>query len=346
MPVRDEASYIQRSLESVFAQDYPLECMEIVIIDGLSTDGTREIITKLAIQNPEFHITILDNPGLTVPIGLNSAIPQTKGQIIVRVDGHCEIASDYIRRCVEHIQEVDVDGVGGSINTSGETWIARVIAVAISSPFGVGGSAFRTIRDKTMLTDTVPFPAYTRSIIKRAGLYDEELVRNQDDEYNYRVRELGGKILLAADIHSKYYSRSTLLSLWRQFYQYGFWKVRVLQKHPLQMRARQFVPPVFSALLITSAILAFFTPIGCFMLILVPGTYLLANLGASFWTAIHESWRYLHLLPLVYFIIHFSYGLGFLVGLVRFANRWGDKQGKVPTWDQVRARFVDNINLV
>ncbi len=132
----------------------------------------------------------------------------------MRVDGHCEITPTYVERCVAHLSKDKVDGVGGSVETIGKTHVAQVIARAMSSTFGVGNSAFRTRQGQTLYVDTIPFPAYRRSVIKLAGNYDEELVRNQDDEYNYRLRELGAKLLLAADVKSKYYSRSSLRSLW------------------------------------------------------------------------------------------------------------------------------------
>ena len=163
----------------------------------------------------------------------------------MRVDGHCEIASDYVRRCVEHLRRGEADGVGGSIETIGATPPSRAIALAMSSRFGVGNSAFRTERAATHLVDTVPFPAYTREMMRRAGPFDEELVRNQDDEFNFRIRELGGRILMAADVRSRYESRGSLRSLARQYFQYGYWKVRVMQKHPRQMSARHFVPAAF-----------------------------------------------------------------------------------------------------
>ena len=172
-----------------------------------------------------------------------------------------------------------------------------------------------------MLADTAPFPAYTRAIIERAGPFDEEMVRNQDDEYNYRLRKLGARILLAADVKSRYYSRGNFRKLTRQYFQYGCWKVRVLQKHPRQMAPRQFIPPLFVASLICSAI-ALFTSIGPAPTVAICCLYLLANLCASALTAGGAGWRLLPLLPIAYVSLHASYGLGFLFGLIRFAGRW------------------------
>lgn len=322
MPVRNEAGYIERSLGSVLAQDYPPEQMEIIVADGMSTDQTRALIAGFQTRFP--RLKVIDNPGKIAPTGLNRAIAQASGDIIVRVDGHCEIAPDYLRRCVHYLQSGAADGVGGPIETIGETLSARVIATAMSSAFGVGGSAFRTIKDQTMLTDTVAFPAYTRTIIERAGPYDEELVRNQDDEYNYRLRKLGAKILLAADVQSRYYSRSTFRKVFKQYYQYGYWKVRVLQKHPRQMSLRQFVPPAFVAALLVGVLATIFLPLGAWLLAGILGCYLLANLLASARSASKSDafGSHLLLLPIVYTALHISYGLGFLVGLIKFAPRW------------------------
>jgi succinoglycan biosynthesis protein ExoA len=251
LPVLNEAAYIGRALAAVLGQDYPKERLEILVVDGMSTDGTRTIVEELGHSHPEARLRLIDNPGRIVPAGMNIGLGQASGDIVVRVDGHCEIAPDYVRRCVEHIAKDGVDGVGGSVDTVGETRTAEAIAVAMSSRFGVGDSAFRTEPGKTGPADTIPFPAYTRSVIRMAGGYDEELVRCQDDEYNYRLRGFGAKIMLAADIQSTYRSRASLRSLWKQYFQYGFWKVRVLQKHPKQMRPRQFVPPLFVLCLIT-----------------------------------------------------------------------------------------------
>jgi len=323
MPVRNEGKFITECLDAVMGQDYPPDRLEVFIVDGMSTDSTPGIVRSY--QGRQIPLRLLENPGKIVPKGMNVALAETKGEIIVRVDGHCKIAPDYVSRCVDHIRMDHVDGVGGPVRTMGGTGTARVIALAMSSPFGVGGSAFRTVTDRTMLADTVPFPAYTRSIIDRAGPYDEELVRNQDDEYNYRLRKLGAKILLAADIRSEYYSRSSIGSLWRQYFQYGYWKVRVLQKHPRQMKMRQFVPAAFVASLAVALVAAPWSVPGMGVLILVGGSYFAANLCAAFLTARRGSMADLPLLSVAFAALHTSYGLGFLVGLVEFRGRWRNR---------------------
>ena len=341
LPVRNEARFIKRSLEAVFAQDYPADRMEVIVADGMSTDGTRETVKSF--QARRSQLSLIDNPGQIVPTGLNAAIAHARGEIIVRVDGHCEIESDYVRRSVEHLRSGDVDGVGGPLETIGETPLAAVIAEAMSSRFGVGGSAFRTSKNKTMLTDTVAFPAYTRAVIDRAGPFDEELVRNQDDEYNYRLRKIGAKILLAADVRSRYYSRSSLRSLWRQYFQYGYYKVRVMQKHPRQMQPRQFAPPLFVAVLMISLLAAPFSYACALGLAAAAGSYALANIGASVLTARGKGLRVLSLLPVTFVALHFSYGFGFLLGLARFWNRWGDHGGKVSNNSTLPAQGAEQI---
>lgn len=292
----------------------------------MSTDGTREIIKTLLEKDSRIHL--FDNPARIVPTGLNHAICRAKGEIIIRVDGHCLIDPEYVQNCVDRLLKDEIDGVGGSINTIGVESISETIAVAMSSVFGVGNSTFRTIQGKSMLVDSVPFPAYTRQIIEKVGLYDEELVRDQDDEYNYRIRAAGGKLLLAEGIRSKYYSRGSLDKLWRQYFQYGFYKVRVLQKHPAQMSLRQFVPPIFTTALIVSILLGIFFFWG-WAALAVAGSYLLSNLAASALTANRKGWKHFLLLPVCFAILHISYGTGFLHGLVKYWNRWGDKRGKV-----------------
>jgi succinoglycan biosynthesis protein ExoA len=173
-----------------------------------------------------------------------------------------------------------------------------------------------------MFVDTVAFPAYRKETIQKAGLFDEELVRNQDDEYNYRLRSLGGKILMSTAIRSRYYSRSSYKSLFKQYYQYGYWKVRVMQKHPHQMSLRQFIPPVFVASLVFLSILAPFFGLARYLLAVEVGLYLITNLTASILAIKKNPVGYIPGLMLAFLMLHLSYGLGFIAGLFKFANRW------------------------
>ena len=315
MPVKDEERYIERSLGAVLAQDYPADLMEVLVADGRSTDRTRELVERLGRGR---DVRLIDNPRGIVAPGLNAAVVEARGEIVVRVDGHCEIRPDHVRKAVEHLtaRSGEIAGVGGPVETVGETPLAQAIAVAMSSRFGVGGSAFRTGVDEPVFADTVPFPAYPRHVLEEAGPFDEELVRNQDDEYNYRLRRAGKKLLLAPDLRSRYYSRADLRSLWRQHFQYGYWKVRVMRKHPRQMRARQFAPPLLVAALVLGAAASPWSRWGLFWLAGVGGLYLIACVLASVLAARSVPMRYLPLLPLIFAVLHLGYGSGFVVGLV------------------------------
>ncbi len=321
MPIRNEAISIEHSLGAVLAQDYFANGMEILVVDGMSTDSTRDRIENLKTLYPGHSIRVLDNPLGIVSTAMNIGIKQAKGEIVVRVDGHTEITPSYIQECVTTLQRTGADNVGGRMDPNGKGLLGEAIALATSTPFGVGGSRFH-YSNREEWVDTVYLGAWRREVFERVGKFDEEMVRNQDDEFNYRLRKHGGKILLNPAIRSQYTNRSSVKTLWRQYYQYGFWKVRVLQKHPSQMQWRQFVPPLFVAALLGGALLA---PLSSIVYILWSSMlilYLLINLAASIWTAIQHGWRYLPLLPLIFAILHISYGLGFLVGLIRFVNRW------------------------
>lgn len=320
MPVRNEALFIRRSLGALLGQTYPKRLMEVIVADGMSTDATRKTIIEIAASS-EIPIVIVDNPKLIAPTGLNCALEKASGDIVIRVDGHCEVDSRFVENCVAILQSGTADGVGGPIETVGDSRRAKAIALAMSSTFGVGGAAFRTINDREMYTDTVAFPGYTKEILLKAGAFNEELVRNQDDEYNYRIRKLGGRILLSPNIRSRYYSRSSFRSLIRQYFEYGYWKVRILQLHPGQMSFRQFVPFTFVVTLILLTLLSFFSVLGRWVLLGLAGSYLLANFAASLYTA-RSKIDAIPLLSLSYLLLHFSYGFGSLVGLISFRNRW------------------------
>ena len=327
LPVRNEEKFIEQSLGAVLSQDYPVEKLQVLVADGMSTDRTHEIVAKLGAQHPEPTFNIIDNPNQIVPTGLNLALQEAKGDIIIRVDGHTIIAPDYVQQCVNALVRTNADNVGGKMNAKGTNFFAKAVALATSSPFGVGRARFH-YSDKEEWVDTVYMGTWNRSVFEKIGLFDEELVRNQDDEFNYRLRAAGGKILLSPKIKSEYTVRSSPKTLWRQYYQYGFWKVRVLQKHPRQMSIRQFVPLAFVLTLLASLLFAFY-PYTRTLSFFIPALYLLFNLGTSLATASKRGWQYLPLLPVTFAILHLSYGVGFLVGLFKFWNRWDDKVGKV-----------------
>jgi glycosyltransferase involved in cell wall biosynthesis len=319
MPIRNEAAFITRSLGSVLAQDYPPERLEVLVADGMSTDRTRSLVADLGRQHPKLRL--IDNHGMIVPTGMNAALKHATGEIIVRVDGHTLIEPDYVRQCVKALSRTGADNVGGRMDAAAQGRVGEAVALATSSPFGVGGARFH-YSDREEWVDTVYLGAWPREVFARIGIFDEEMVRNQDDELNYRLRAQGGRILLCPAIKSRYFNRSTLRSLWRQYFQYGYWKVRVLQKHPRQMRPRQFVPPLLVAALIAALLLAAFFSWGWLVLAFIGSSYLAANLAASLLTASQTSLRHFPLLPAVFLALHLSYGAGFLLGLIKFAPRW------------------------
>lgn len=317
MPIKNEEKYIVGSLGAVMAQEYPSDLMEILVCDGISSDRTREIISNLA-SSSKFPITILDNPTGIVPKALNVGLNHAKGDIIIRIDGHCEIQKDYVQICVDHLQEQGVECVGGTIDTVGETFISKAIALAMSSSTGVGNVAFRVNRDGTELTDSVPFPAYPLRIFEEIGTFDEEMLCNEDDEFNYRLLKNGGRILLVSKLRTRYFSRGSLKSLWKQYFRYGLWKVRVMQKHPGQMRLRQFIPSLFVLAILALVILTFLIYSGWMILAVFLAIYFLAILFSAARSIHMNELKYLPILLLVFPVLHLSYGSGFISGLFKF----------------------------
>lgn len=321
LPIRNEAAFIERSLGSVLAQDWPAKQMEVLVADGMSDDDTRAIVRRVADAHPAHRVRIIDNPGRIVPTGFNRALAAARGDVIVRVDGHCEIDSTYVRRCVEVLDETGASNVGGLQNAVGSGLVPTAIALATSSPFGVGGARFH-YATRAQWVDTVYLGAWPRSIFNEVGGFDEELVRNQDDELNFRIRQSGGRIWLDPSIRSVYFGRASFKKLWRQYYQYGLYKVRVIQKRGGVASWRHLVPATFVVGLIALGALSLLTGDARWALA-IAGPYAAVNLLASLWTA-RKAWTTLPLLPLVFFILHASYGAGFLWGLWKWKGRWTD----------------------
>ncbi|MFN0279992.1 MAG: glycosyltransferase family 2 protein [Pyrinomonadaceae bacterium] len=319
MPVFNEGNFIRRSLGALVNQSYSHDRMEIIVAEGLSTDNTRALIIEIASES-SVPVIVVDNPKQIAPSGLNRALAIAKGDIIVRTDGHTIVEADYVSECVEALKRTDAGNVGGKMNAVSEGSIGNSITLATSSKFGIGNARFH-YSDREEYVDTVYLGAWPRRIFEQYGLFNEELVRNQDDEFNYRIRANGEKILLSPKIKSKYFSRSTFKSLWRQYFQYGYWKVRVLQMHPKQMSLRQFVPAALVLSLILTSILSLLGPLGTWAFLAVLSSYVISNIAASFLTA-KTHFALIPLISLGFAILHFSYGFGFLLGVFSFAGHW------------------------
>ncbi|MCM3874267.1 MAG: methyltransferase domain-containing protein [Pyrinomonadaceae bacterium] len=333
----------------MLSQDYRPDCLEVLIADGLSDDSTRKIVAEISQSDP--RVRLIDNPARLMATGFNTAFSQARGDVILMLGGHAEMSKSYVSRCVGILEEKRAECVGGVVETVGETKVGKAIALAMSSSFGVGGVDFRVGTAKEKYVDTVAFGAYSREIIDRAGLLDERFVRNQDDEYNYRIRKLGARILLAPDINCRYQSRASLKALWRQYLAYGCWKVRVMQRHPQQMRPRHFIPMMFVSAMLLSLGIALFSAVGLWLFCLIAGSYLLANLAASVSSARSHNRHLMPLLPVAFAVLHFSYGFGFLMGAIRFwpywrpDNRRNDEQ-LVSSRNATNGSVLERSNLV
>lgn len=316
LPVRREGPGFGETLARVLKQDYPA-IVEVLVVDGMSDDRTRDVVR--GISERDRRVKLLDNPGLIVPTAMNVGIRAARGAIIVRVDGHTRIDPDYVSRCVAALRASSASCAGGRMDAVGTTLIGRAVAGATSGPFGVGDSHFH-YSDTPRFTESVYLGAWLRETLLRAGGFDEEMVRDQDDELSYRLRKLGGTVWLDPSIRSEYTPRGSLLRLWSQYRQYGMWKVRVFQKHPTMLRWRHFVPAAFVLAAGAGLVLAVCVPWGATLLAAGALLYLSAAAIAAIATPAGLAERLV--MPIVFLTIHTAYGTGFLAGLVRFLPRW------------------------
>ncbi len=312
MPVLNEAGFIERSLGAVLAQAYPPQLLEVLVVDGGSTDATCAIVQTLMAQHA--NLRLLPNLRRIQAAAMNIGIAAARGEIIVRVDGHTIIAPDYVSQCVRLLVAGRADNVGGMMRACGQTYVGQAVALATTSPFGIGGSKFH-YTDREQEVDTVYLGAYRRETLLRLGLYDENFQINEDYELNYRLRQAGGKILLSPTVQSTYTPRSSLGAVGRQYFKYGGWKVRTLQKHPASLQWRQAVAPLFVAVLLAGLLAGWCWRPMRWLLGVVGGSYSLAALLASVVASRRGGWRYFPVLPAVFAAIHMAWGLGFWYGL-------------------------------
>ncbi len=323
IPCRNEQRHISEFLDSLLTQEREPDWeMEVLVADGRSDDGTREALRQYMDKSP--NVRMIDNPEQIVSTGLNAAIGAATGQIIIRMDAHTSYARDYIRECVRTLQESAADNVGGPWVAVGRGWVGNAIAAAFRSPFCTGGGKAHDPSYEGEV-DTVYLGCWNRTVFERAGLFDPDLVRNQDDEFNFRLRRLGGKIWQSPRIRSAYTPRNSITALFRQYLQYGFWKVTVMRKYGALACWRHAVPVLFvcSILLSTVAI-----PLTLAMGLRTAAVtleaalsaellvYLLACIAAAVTFSGPLEWRARLILPVVIAVYHVAYGLGFLIGIM------------------------------
>lgn len=313
IPCYNERSTIRLLLDALHRQTYPRADMEVIVADGFSKDGTREIIAAFQKDCPELNVRVVDNTNRSIPSGLNRAIEAARGEIILRLDAHSQPYSDYIARSVSAHGEGRGANVGGvwEIRPGADTWIAKSIAVAAAHPLGVGDALYRHTKQAAEV-DTVPFGSFHRTLIDQVGFFDESLLSNEDYEFNVRVRKSGGKIWLDPSIRSVYFARATLIELIRQYWRYGFWKWRMLRRYPDTLRWRQALPPLFVLSLIGLMVLSIFIPFARILLLGELLIYFSILLLAGFYSAFRQHKTYLILgLPLTIPAMHIAWGSGF-----------------------------------
>lgn len=319
IPCFNEQKRIRPLLDSLAAQTYPLEKIEIIIADGLSTDGTRSEINRFIKDYPDLNILIVDNPKRVIPAGVNVSIRASHGDIIVRMDAHSKPNPDYIERCVDSLMSGLGENVGGiwEILPGDDTWIANSIAQAASNPIAVGDALYRHAT-RPAYVETVPFGAFKRELVALIGFFNENLLTNEDYEFNTRILNSGGRIWLDPKIRCEYFARSNLMELSSQYFRYGFWKWKMLTLYPKTLRWRQALPPLFVISLILFLILTIYiNPFGIILASEIIIYTLLLLLGSLKSVVKNRDAKLMVGIPLAIATMHLSWGLGFLWSIIR-----------------------------
>jgi succinoglycan biosynthesis protein ExoA len=314
VPCYNEEQTIGLLLDAVLQQSFPIDKIEVIIADGLSTDGTREIIKQFSVTHPNLSIRIVDNVKRIIPSAINVALDQAKGEVIIRLDAHSIPHADYIQKCLEVLEDTGAANVGGvwEIRPAANRWIARAIAKAASNPLGAGDARYR-FGGIAGEVETVPFGAFKRAWMERVGKFDETLLTNEDYEYNFRIRQSGGMIWYDPAIRSIYFARRDLLSLAKQYLRYGYWKAIMLSRNPASLRWRQALPVLFTLGILVLGVLAIWFPWALFILVGYLGIYLVVTLIAGMIETIRDNDPGLLLgFPLALWIMHLSWGSAFL----------------------------------
>ncbi|MGH9932739.1 MAG: glycosyltransferase family 2 protein [Pyrinomonadaceae bacterium] len=321
VPCYNEEQFIGKALANL-AKQYSSEDYEIIVVDGMSDDHTREVVEDFRKSHPELLIRLLDNPERNIPHALNRGIAAAHGEIIARMDAHAAPSSGYIRRCVEVLGEDNaaVVGMPCRVRPGADSVMARAIAIAVSHPFGIGDAKYRLGAKGKMQeeVDTVAFACFSKSLWSELGGFDEKLLTNEDYDFNYRVRAHGGRVILDRSAHCDYFARPTLAKLASQYSRYGTWKARMIRARPRSTKLRQLVAPAFVASVALLAAAGFWSSVAWRMLALELATYLTAAMffACQATRENRERSAAMLMMPLVFFTIHSSWGTSFLWGLV------------------------------
>ncbi|NMA48740.1 MAG: glycosyltransferase family 2 protein [Tissierellia bacterium] len=315
IPCRNEKGYIENCIESLLSQDADNIEYEVLVVDGDSDDGTKDILHKIVKSND--RIKYLCNKEKLVSNALNIGIMNASSPIVMRMDAHTVYDKFYVKKCLKVMRQTCADNVGGVWTPKGDGYISRAIAAAFKSPFAIGNAKSHN-KNYEGWVDTVYLGCWKRSLFDKVGLFDEELVRNQDDEFNLRIIKSGGKIWQSPSIKCWYVPRNSLYSLWKQYFQYGFWKVRVIQKHKMFASYRHIIPALFVMSVLLGLIMSIIFPVIYPLYMFLMLSYLTFISVGSMQCAMKDGWTLLTLLPIVISIYHFSYGLGFLLGIWHF----------------------------
>ena len=316
-PIYNEEKYIARCIESIIQQDYPKDKWEVLFVDGMSTDRTREIINSYLTECP--YIRLLDNPKKIVPCAMNIGIGESKGEILMRIDAHTHYETNYCSAIVRRLKELDADDVGCVCRTDVLNKTSKTLSIreVLGNKFGVGNSVFRTGVDKVMEVDTVPFGCWPRRVFEKYGLYDERLVRNQDIELSKRIINGGGKIYIIPDTYCTYMARETFSGLAKNNFGNGKWNMLTVY-YTRQMKSlslRHFIPLIFVLSLLIPLIIGIFWPITTLLALASIVAYLLALGMVSMSLAIKKHLNVAYLLW-SFITLHCSYGAGSLAGII------------------------------
>ena len=316
IPCYNERRTIARVLQAIHDQSVPLADLEVIVADGMSDDGTREVVAEFARAHPQLKIRLVDNRTRSIPAALNRAIESSSGPVVLRIDAHAIPYPDYVERSLQALERTGAANAGGlwEIHPATGSWIARAIAAAAAHPLGAGDARYRT-KGQEGEADTVPFGAFRREWLDRVGHFDESLLSNEDYELNVRLRKAGGRIWLDPSIRAIYFARPDLPALARQYLRYGFWKSRMLVRNAETLRWRQALPPLFVLLALGLAAAGLAWRLAWLILGVQLAAYASATIVAALGAAIARREAALILgFPLAVWTMHLTWGAAFLWG--------------------------------